>query len=132
MTTKTKTMIDWILTALVSFVFLGSAANKFFGGEEALQMAQHLGLDATTFRVIGVIEVLSVILFIIPRTGILGTLLLAAYMGGAISAHLTHNDPVIAPSVIAAFVWIVAVVRFPELRSRLLGNSKKQASPVYQ
>lgn len=61
----------------------------------------------------------------LPRlsTPILGTLLLAAYMGGAIATHLEHGQSIIAPCVIQAFVWIVAVYRFPELRTRLFGQT---------
>ena len=84
-------------------------------------MAESFGISASNFTMIGVVELISVILFIIPRTAVLGTLLLAAYMGGAIATHLEHGQSIVAPAVIAAFVWIVAVVRFPELRSRIAG-----------
>ena len=120
MTTKTKNIIYWILAGIVAFIFTGSAINKFIGGAEALEMAQNVGLDATTYKIIGVVELLSVILFLIPRTGILGTLLLAAYMGGAIATHVEHDMLIIFPAAVEAFVWVVAVLRFPELRQRIL------------
>ena len=123
MNSKTKNIIGWVLTGLVGFIFTASAINKLRGSEQVVAMATTFGLDATTFKIIGVIEIISIILFIIPRTGILGTLLLAAYMGGAIATHLEHNESVVAAVVIEAFVWIVAVFRFPELSQRLLGKN---------
>lgn len=123
MTTKTKKIIQWSLTGIVGFIFIGSAISKLVGGEEAIKMAEGIGLDANAFQTIAIVELLSVILFIFPRTGVLGTLLLAAYMGGAIATHLSHNQPVIAPIVIQAFIWIVAVLRFDELRSRLIKST---------
>lgn len=123
MTTKTKNIIDWSLSGLIGFIFVGSAMSKFFGGEDAIQMAQDIGLNATNFKIIGLIEFVSVILFLIPRTGVLGTLLLAAYMGGAIAVHLTHGQSVIAPAFIEVIVWSVAAIRFPELKSRLFNNN---------
>ena len=120
---KTKKIIYWTLTGLVSLVFLGSAAGKFSGNEEALKMAGEFGLDAKTYTIIGVVEVICLILFIIPRTGIIGTLLLAAYLGGAIATHLEHRVSIIAPCIIQAFLFIVAFYRFPELRNKLI-NSK--------
>jgi len=122
MTTKTKNIIKWSLAGVVGFIFIGSAISKLTGGADALEMANNIGLDAATFKVIGVIELLSVVLFIIPRTGILGTLLLAAYMGGAIATHLEHGLPIMAPAAIQAFIWIVALVRFPELTQRILNK----------
>jgi hypothetical protein len=124
MNSKTKNIINWVLAGLVGFIFVGSAISKLTGGEEALKMASGIGLDANTFRIVAIVELVSVILFLIPRTGILGTLLLAAYMGGAIATHLEHNQSVIAPAAIQAFVWIVAVIRFEELRVRLFGMQK--------
>jgi hypothetical protein len=124
MITKTKNIINWSLAGLVGFIFIGSAMSKFFGGEETIQMANGIGLSAETFRIIGLIEFLSVILFLIPRTGIIGTLLLAAYMGGAIATHVTHGQSLIAPAIIEAIVWIVAIIRFPELKHRLLNTNQ--------
>jgi len=123
MTTKTKNIINWGLTILVGFIFVGSSISKLIGGEEALQMAQSIGLNADTFKIVALLELSSVILFIIPRTGILGTLLLAAYMGGAIATHLTHNQSVIAPVIIESIIWIVAIIRFPELKTRLFNSN---------
>lgn len=120
---KTKKIIYWVLTGLVTLVFLGSATGKLTGKEEALKMAAGFGLDAKTYTIIGLVEVICLILFIIPRTGLLGTLLLAAYMGGAIATHLEHGVSIIAPCIIQSFLFLVAFFRFPELRTRLL-NSK--------
>ncbi len=123
MSPKTRNIIGWILTGLIALVFLGSGAMKIMGGEEAMKGAAMMGLSAGTLKMIGVVEILSVILFIIPRTGLLGTLLLAAYMGGAIATHLEHGLPFIAPAVIQAVVWITATIRFPELSRRLMGST---------
>jgi uncharacterized membrane protein YphA (DoxX/SURF4 family) len=122
MNAKTRNIINWVLTGLVGFIFIGSGVNKLMAGEETLKMVANIGLNAFSLRMIAIVELISVILFIIPRTGILGTLLLAAYMGGAIATHLEHNEPFIIQAVIEAFVWIVAVLRFPELTERFLGK----------
>jgi hypothetical protein len=124
MSDKLKKIIYWVLTGLVAFVFVGSALGKLTADADALKMAEGFGLNAQNYTILGVIEIISIILFIIPRTGILGTLLLAAYMGGAIATHLEHGQSVIAPCVIQTFLWIVAIYRFPELKSRLLKSDK--------
>lgn len=119
MTSKTKTIIDWVLAGIVGLLFIASAAGKLAGSQQTVEMAQNLGISAATFKILGVIELLSAILFIIPRTGVLGTLLLAAYMGGAIATHLQHGLPLAPVIIIEALVWIAAIVRFPELRQRI-------------
>ncbi len=120
---KSKKVIYWGLTGLVSFVFLGSAVGKFMANEEALKMASSFGIDVKTNTMLGVVEIICLLLFVIPRTGIIGTLLLAAYMGGAIATHLEHGISIVVPCIIEAFMLGVAFYRFPELRTTLL-NSK--------
>ena len=121
MTSKTKNIINLVLAGIIGLVFLGSGMNKLMGSAEALTMAEGFGISAGNFKMLGIIEVSAVLLFLYPRTGILGTLLLVAYMGGAIATHLEHEQPIIAPIIISAVLWIVAVIRFQELTQRIKG-----------
>ncbi len=97
-----------------------SAFMKLSQNESAIAQAASVGIDAATYRFIGVIEILSLILFVIPRTGIVGTLLLAAYLGGAIVTHLQHQQPVVMAVAVQTLLWVTAFIRFPELKRRLL------------
>jgi hypothetical protein len=117
---KTQKIIYWGLTALVGFLFLGSAISKLTANAEAIKMAAGFGIDASTYSMLGIIELASVILFIIPRTGVVGTILLAAYMGGAIATHVQNGISIVAPCIIQTFVLVVAFYRFPALRTDLL------------
>ncbi len=121
MTSKTKNIIGWVLAGVIGLVFLGSGINKLLGSPDALKMAEGFGLSAGSFRVLGIIEIIAVLLFLYPRTGILGTLLLVGFMGGAIATHLEHGQPIAAPVVISAVLWIIGVIRFPELIQRIKG-----------
>ncbi|HKC68708.1 MAG TPA: DoxX family protein [Bacteroidia bacterium] len=121
---KIKKIVYWVLTGLLAFLFGSSSLGKLFSSPEALKMAEAFGLTGQTYMMLGIIELVSVILFVIPRTGVLGSLLLIAYMGGAIATHLEHGQPVIAPCVIQAVLWLIVIFRFPELRERLFkGNA---------
>ena len=119
---KTKKIIYWVLTGLVSFIFLGSAAGKLTGNEEAVKMAASFGIDAHNYTMIGIVELVSLLLFIFPRTGVIGTILLTAYMGGAIATHVQNGVPILAPCVILTFVLLVAFYRFPEMASRFFNK----------
>lgn len=122
MNTKTRNIINWVLAGLVTFIFIGSAFGKLTANAEALKMAEGFGLNATSYMYLGIVELIAVLLFLIPRTSIIGTLLLVAYMGGAIATHLEHAQPLLAPVIISIFVWIVSFVRNPELSKRVLGK----------
>ena len=124
MNSKTRNIIGWALTVLLAGFLFFSASGKFMDTEEMRAMLSAIGLTAEQAKMIGVIEIVSTILFIIPRTGVLGTLLLAAYLGGAIATHLEHPQagPPWAPIIVQCIVWITAAIRFPELTARITGR----------
>lgn len=111
--------ITWILTGIIGILFIITAAIKFSGSDMAAEMTQGLGVNTTTLILIGIVELISVTLFMIPRTGIPGTLLLVAYMGGAMVAHIINGESFIFPAVIQVLIWITAYLRFPELHHRI-------------
>lgn len=120
MTIKTKTTISLMLIILVSALFIFSAVGKMAGTKEVIEGAKAMGLSPATMRNIGIIELIITLLFASNRTGVIGSVLLLAYMGGAIATHLEHGQSVVAPIAIAVFVGIVALFRFPELTLRIL------------
>ncbi|GAB3571633.1 DoxX family protein [Hymenobacter daeguensis] len=122
MTTKSRNILGWILTGLLGLMLLASAADKISGSAHALQMGGSFGLTPASYRTLGLLEAASVLLLLFPRTGVLGTLLLSSYLGGAIATHLQHQQGILFPMGIEALVWIAAVIRFPELLERLLGK----------
>lgn len=121
MNSKTKNILLWVLTGMVAFIFLGSAYGKLTGAADAIAMASGFGISESAFKMLGIIELSAVVLFVIPRTSMVGCLLLVAYMGGAIATHLEHQQPIVAPIVISSFIWIVGFLRFPELSKKLVG-----------
>ena len=116
---KINKIAGWIITILLGLLFALSAFLKLSQNETALTQAASMGFDASTYQLIGVIELLSLILFVIPRTGILGSMLLIAYMGGAIASHLQHQQSVIMAVTVQVLVWIAFVLRYPTFFQRL-------------
>jgi len=121
-TQKTTKITGWVLTIILALLYAMSAFLKLTQNETAVAQAASIGIDAATYQFIGMIEIASLILFLIPRTAILGTLLLIAYMGGAIATHLQHQQPIAMAVIVQIVVWITAFIRFPELTQRLLAT----------
>lgn len=122
MSQKTIKIIGWVMTIILALLFIMSAFMKLTQNETALTQAASIGIDPATYQIIGLVEIISLILFLIPRTAIIGTLLLIAYLGGAIATHLQHQQPIAMAIIIQIFLWITAFVRFPELKQRLLST----------
>jgi len=129
MNSKIRKIIGWILSSVVLLLMAASAIDKISGSAHALDMTRSFGIAPGIYRLLGLIELASVILFTIPGTGILGLLLLSSYLGGAIATHLQHGQNIWLPVAIATLVWITAVIRFPELILRYPVASRKKQEP---
>lgn len=120
MSQKTISNTGRVLTVVLALLFAFSAWLKLSQNEIALAQAASMGIDGDTYRWIGIVEIISLILFVMPRTGVLGSLLLIAYMGGAIATHLQHQQSIVVAVIIQGLIWITFAIRYPELRRRLL------------
>lgn len=124
MSPKTINITGWVLSAVLGIIFAMSAFMKLTQNETAIEQAALFGIDANTYFWIGIVEIVSLILFLVPRTGLIGSLLLIAYLGGAIVTHLQHQDSIAMAVVIQIILWITAAFRFPELSQSLFSSSK--------
>jgi len=108
---KTRKIAGWVLAGLLTALYLFSASGKLFLHPE--QMNQ---LKLSDWRIIIALgEIGSALLFLAPKTNKFGTLLLSAYMGGAIIIHMTGGISIAMPSVVLILVWLVAFIRNPEI-----------------
>ncbi len=111
---KTRKIAAWVIAGLLTGLYAFSASGKLFLHPE--QMDQ---LKLGDWRIIIALgEITSALLFLFPRTNIYGTLLLSAYMGGAIIIHMTGGLSIVMPSVVLILIWIVGFLRNPELVKR--------------
>ncbi|WP_224549590.1 DoxX family protein [Mesorhizobium sp. CA16] len=63
--------------------------------------------DANAARLIGVIGLISTALYALPRTSMLGAVLLTAYMGGAISTHVRIGNPLFSHTLFGVYLGII-------------------------
>ena len=78
---RSRWIAGWVLTGLLAALFLFSAAGKLAGAQQVVEMMGEWGLG--NYVLIGAGELVSALLFVIPKTHSLGVLLLSGYMGGA-------------------------------------------------
>ncbi|HEU4385624.1 MAG TPA: DoxX family protein [Anaeromyxobacteraceae bacterium] len=69
---------------------------------------------------IGVAELACAVLYIIPRTSVLGAILVAGYLGGATATHVRVSEGAfVAPAVLGILAWAGLYLREPRLRALL-------------
>ncbi len=114
--TKGRKITGWVIAGLITALLLFSAMGKFMMPEMAENFTKW-GLDDWRI-IIAVGEIISALLFLLPKTNIFGAFLLSAHLGGAIVTHMSNGEPFIVQSVILILIWVTAFVRNPELLAK--------------
>lgn len=87
-----------------------------------------LGYPLKLAVVIGIIELVCVVVYLIPRTSLFGAILLTGYLGGAITTHLRVENPlfshILFPTYVAALIWGGLLLRNPRMRALFLSQGK--------
>lgn len=85
-----------------------------------VQAFNQLGYPLSLAGGLGIVEFVCVVLYVIPRTSILGAILLTGYLGGAVAVQLrVAHSPVEAmfPVLIGLLIWGGSFLREPRLRA---------------
>jgi hypothetical protein len=104
-----------VISVLTSLLFLVSAFMKLKGGPELMQGIAHLGLPASMIMPLVIVEISCVAIYLIPRTSVLGAILLTGYIGGTICTHWRVGDPFFIQIALGVFVWLGLYLREPRL-----------------
>ena len=97
-----------ILSALAILFLLFDGVIKVIQRPEAVEPTVKLGYAASQLVPIGLLELLCLVIYAIPRTSILGAILLTGYLGGAIATNVragTDLFNIIFPVIVGALIW---------------------------
>jgi hypothetical protein len=108
-----------VSTLAILFLLFDTAAHLIMPAPVA-DAFNRLGYPVRLGPVIGILELVCIVIYAIPRTLILGAILLTGYLGGAISANMRVNDPLfetLFPVIIGALIWAGSLLQDERLRA---------------
>jgi len=112
---KAGIAISVLVTAFLAF----DAAGKLAGLPQVKEGTQALGFPSGQALVIGIVLAICVVVYVIPRTAVLGALGITAYLGGAVTANMRVEAPLFSHTLFAVYLgvlmWVGLVLRRPEL-----------------
>jgi hypothetical protein len=123
----TTRRIPWIVWAgrLVSvvpvFILLSSARWKLTHNAWYVGEWKRIGYAPSAIDGIGLVQIVCVVLYLIPQTAVLGTVLLTGYLGGAIASYVRMGEPypVLVPLTTCLLAWAGIYLRDERLRALL-------------
>ena len=122
MGTTTLTRIGWVLSGLYVLFMLGaSVMPKLVGMQVAEDTMTQLGWPTGYVLMIGLIELALVLLYIWPKTSVLGTVLTMGLLGGAMATQIRAGNPlfshILFSTYLGLFMWGGLWLRDPALRA---------------
>jgi DoxX-like family len=116
-TSKWMVWTGCVVSAIPVLMLLFSGGWKLMKPDSLMTEFDRLGYGQNLILVIGVLEVACTVIYLIPRTAVLGAILLTGYLGGATATHVRIGDPsFFAPVIVGVLVWLGLYLRDSRLR----------------
>lgn len=96
-----------IVSGLVSLFLLFDAIGKLMRADVVLQAFDKLGYQRSVSIGIGTVLLICVAIYVIPRTSILGAILLTGYLGGAVAVQVRVGNPLFSEALFPVYMGIL-------------------------
>lgn len=90
---KKMIWVGRVISAIPVLLMLFSSAMKFAKPVPVVQGMVRFGYPESQLFLLGVLESLSCVVYLIPRTAVLGAILMTGYLGGATASNVRIGDP---------------------------------------
>jgi hypothetical protein len=110
------------MSALPALFLLVDGAMKLVKPRAVVVATVELGYPEGVIVALGLVLLACTVLYVIPRTSVLGAILLTGYLGGAVATHVRVGDgvfPILFPVILGALLWGGLYLRDGRLRAFL-------------
>jgi len=97
-----------IVSGLVVAFLLFDGAIKLVPLDVVITTSQELGIPTHLARTLGVLTLICTLLYALPRTAVLGAILLTGYIGGAIYVHVRAGSPMFSHTLFGVYLGLLA------------------------
>jgi hypothetical protein len=112
-----------ILSGLAVLFLLWDATMKVLQHPMAMQGTKQAGYPESVVLYLGIVQLVCLVLYLVPRTSVLGAILWTGYLGGAVASHVRIGDPLFShalfPVYVGALLWLGLWLREPRLHAVL-------------
>jgi hypothetical protein len=109
-----------IISGLPVLFLLIDGAMKLVKPAPVVEATVGLGYPESVIVPIGVVLIVCTILYLIPKTSVLGAILLTGYLGGAVATHVRTGESlfsIIFPVIFGVLLWLGLYLRDSRLRA---------------
>lgn len=107
-TSRPMLWTGWVLSGLLIAFMALDTVIKLLDLPQVVATMTEMGIPPSLDRLIGAVELVSLLLYIFPRTAILGAILLTGVFGGAVASHLRLLDPLFSHTLFGVYLGLLA------------------------
>lgn len=112
----------WVMSGLLALFIIGASVTpKLLMLEAAIEPMNVIGWPVKYLMLIGIIELVTIGFFLVPRTALLGAALFTALLGASLAANLRVDNPLFSHTLfsvyLGVFAWVALWLREPKIRS---------------
>ncbi len=109
-----------VLSGLPVLLLVASAAMKLSHSPMVVEtFVGKLGYPASVLPALAVLELFCTVVYAVPRTALLGAVLLTGYLGGAVATHVRVGEPFVVPLLLGVLPWAGLYLRDQRVRALL-------------
>ena len=126
---KKRVWTGRILSGLAALFLLMDGCMKLVKARVVVETTVQLGYPESAIVGIGIVLLACTILYLIPRTAILGAVLLTGYLGGAVATHVRVRAPlfnILFPVIFGCIVWGGLYLRDRRLQMLVAGEPEPE------
>src|SRR5262245_10387380 len=121
---KTRLWTGRVIGAWLVLFLAFDTVVKILKMTVAVEGTTRLGYPEHVVVSLGIIELICLLAYVVPRTSVVGAVLLTGYLGGATATQVRVDDPwFLYPVAIGALLWLSLWLRNPRIQSLLLDAS---------
>ncbi len=116
---KAMTITGWVLGVIPCLLLIFGGVMKLMNTPQVVEGFTHLGWPARLSLPLGILEIGCTLAYLLPRTAVLGAILLTGYLGGAIATHVRIEEPFYTQAALGVVLWLGLFLRDARLRAIL-------------
>jgi len=120
---KTRFWAGYVVSGLPVLFLLADAIGKLVKPEPVIAGTRELGYPESIIVPLGIVLLVCTILYAVPKTAVLGAILLTGYLGGTVATHARIGNPVFSHMLfgvyIGIFIWMGLYLRDERIRQLL-------------
>ena len=119
-TSKSRRWVGLVVSGLPALFLVVDGVAKLFKPVPVVEGTVRLGYSESVIIPLGIVLLICTLLYLIPRTAVLGAILLTGYLGGAVATHVRFYEglfPIVFAIVFGVLLWLGLYLRDPQLRT---------------